>query len=80
VTVDRPDCRRDEDDTQAVGKVTVFRATTVGTGAPVATITGIQEFEYLGYYVGVATYDGQDVVIASSTSLGARYLYFDMLS
>lgn len=71
MTVNRYDCRYDDNDTQAAGKVTVFRASTLGAGTPGTTITGTEEFEYLGYYVSVATYNGQDVIIASSTSFGA---------
>jgi len=61
-------CRHDTKDIQAVGRVTVFKSNNLTS--PSAVITGTAQFNQLGTYVTLASYQNNDVIIASSTAAG----------
>ena len=61
-------CSHDMKDVQAVGKLTAFKSNNLT--APSAVITGTAQFNQLGTYVTLASYQDNDVIIASSTAAG----------
>ena len=56
-----------------MGKVTAFKSSNLSS--PSAVITGSAQFNQLGAYVTVTSYDHRDVIIASSTAAAAGISY-----
>ena len=67
-------CSHDTKDIQAVGKVTAFKSNNLAS--PSAVITGTAQFNQLGTYVTLASYQNNDVIVASSTAAGSCSFFF----